>query len=164
MKTNPLSRPPFWFAVSTAVMTVLFVARTVQAAEGDLTLDQPATIGGVQAACTGVGEDARSDPQWKAYPLRVEVAGAGGQFLGDMTVSVKGKATDISVRCSGPWALFQVPTGQYRVTVSLGGGAQKNTTARVGSSGQSRVILHFPTVGTISPEGEANTEAQASLR
>ena len=46
-----------------------------------LPLDVPQTMRAMEAVCTGIGQDAREDPRWAAYPLKIELVGRAGQFL-----------------------------------------------------------------------------------
>jgi hypothetical protein len=129
-------------------------ALSVQAQEAPkLTLDVPTPVQNIQTACTGIGSTSREDPRWAAYPLRIEAVGAGGQFLGDVQLSVtSGNQTLITVRCGGPWLLLRLPPGAYRVNGSFEGRAVQ-ANANVPATGQGRVILRFPDAGgAVSPE------------
>ena len=118
-----------------------------------LRLDQPETMRGIEAVCTGIGTESREDPRWSAYPLRVEVAGQGGQLLGDVQLTLlKAGQALISVRCTGPWLLVRVEPGAYRVTADFEG-RMVAANANVPARGQGRVILRVPDAGgTVSPE------------
>ncbi len=110
-------------------------------------LDTPQTVSGVEMVCTGIGTEARNDPRWSVYPLRVEVAGIGGQFLGDVQFALEkeGKVLAQSV-CSGPWLLFKISPGRYRISATAEGKTVSSTTDAP-ISGQRRVILRFPELG-----------------
>ena len=41
------------------------------------------------AVCTGVSLDAREDPRWTAYGLKVEIVGARGRYLAEETLRVR---------------------------------------------------------------------------
>ena len=118
-----------------------------------LRLDMPQTIGDLEAVCTGIGTEARQDPRWTAYPLRVEVAGAGGQLLGEVGLTVTRQDRPLlSVRCGGPWLLVRLPPGAARITAEFEGRMVAANT-NVPATGQGRVILRFPQQGgTVSPE------------
>ena len=50
-------------------------ATSARAAPGgavNLPIDRPTTVGGVEVACTGIGQT-RTDPKWPAYPVRDRV-------------------------------------------------------------------------------------------
>jgi hypothetical protein len=120
-----------------------------------LPFDTPTMVDGVEAVCTGIGQDSRADPRWNAYPLKVVLAGEGGQFLGaaDVNVAAQGE-TRMDVRCGGPWVLFKLEPGRYAITAKINGNTAKSI-ANVSSAGQGRIILRFPAVGgAISPEHE----------
>lgn len=112
--------------------------------------DTPTRLGGVEAVCTGVGLDARENPAWAAYPLKVEFAGRGGQYLGDVHVTLSmASGTLVSVHCSGPWLLFRLPAGRYRIDADIEG-RTVSSAAIVSTSGQSRVILRYPDLGGVT--------------
>lgn len=50
---------------------------------GTLVPDKPVKNADIEAVCTGVGLEARQNPAWASYPLKIEVTGRGGQYLGD---------------------------------------------------------------------------------
>jgi hypothetical protein len=112
-----------------------------------LPFDQPASVDGIETVCTGVSLEARQNPSWQAYGLKVEVAGKGGQYLGDVTVRVSkdGKPVLAAV-CGGPWILFKLPPGRYRIDAAEEGQTAASA-AFVPNAGQGRIILRFPTLG-----------------
>jgi hypothetical protein len=118
-----------------------------------LPLDQPRTMRDMEAVCTGIGSDAREDPRWAVYPLKVEVAGRLGQFLGEAEVTItKGTEAVVTVRCAGPWILFKLSPGTYGVTAEVEG-TSKSGKVTVGAKGQARIVLRFPNQGgAVSPE------------
>src|SRR5262245_9202214 len=84
-------------------------------------MDTPMRMRAIEAVCTGVGEDARNDPRWARYPLRVEVVGAKGEYLGQAQVTItKDDEALASLNCGGPWVLFSLPAGSYSVTAEIG--------------------------------------------
>lgn len=112
--------------------------------------DTPTRLGGLEAVCTGVGLDARENPAWSAYPLKVEFAGRGGQYLGDVHVRLSMTSGALaSVNCSGPWLLFRLPAGKYRIDADIEG-KTVSSAAIVSTSGQSRVILRYPDLGGVA--------------
>jgi len=114
---------------------------------GLLPPDKPSMIGTVEAVCTGVGLDARENPLWAGYPLKVEVAGRGGQYLGEVQLTVtQAGQTIASLRCGGPWILLRLTAGRYAVEAQTEG-HKVSSSALVPANGQSRVILRFPDLG-----------------
>jgi hypothetical protein len=114
-------------------------------------LDQETTIAGVGVACTGIGQT-KSDPKWQAYPVLVEFAGPGGEFLADESMSVSdAKGTQLmTVACEGPWILLKLPPGKvYRVEGRVGRTAERTAsgTVKAPSHGQARFVLRFPPLG-----------------
>jgi hypothetical protein len=112
-----------------------------------LPYDTPTMIEGVETVCTGIGQDARSDPRWNAYALKVVLAGEGGQYLGEARVNVAAEGESMmDVSCGGPWVLFKLAPGRYAVTATINGNTARST-AFVSATGQGRIVLRFPSVG-----------------
>ena len=109
--------------------------------------DIPVTIDGVEIVCTGVGLEARGEPRWAAYPLKVEFAGKGGQYLGNVHIAVSkdGKGV-VEADCGGPWMLFKLPAGRYQAQATIEG-QTSSSAAYVPATGQGRIILRFPQLG-----------------
>jgi hypothetical protein len=124
-----------------------------------LPLDAPQAMRSMEAVCTGVGSDSRDDPRWAQYPLRVEVVGIQGQYLGEVRVTlIEGNEAIVSVRCGGPWVLFRIAPGTYGVTAEVGG-ASKSAKVTVDGKTQARVIIRFPDQGgAVSPEFKPATK------
>ena len=115
--------------------------------------DTPTKVGTVEAVCTGVGLDARQNPAWTAYPLKIEIAGRGGQYLGDVQLTLRRKDSLLAtVKCDGPWVLFKTDPGAYRVDVGTDG-QTATSNAYVPTKGQGRIIIRFPSLGgEVSPK------------
>jgi len=106
-------------------------------------LDRPMSMRAIEAVCTGISSEARADPRWAAYPLRIEVVGGAGEFLGEAQVTLsQGDEALAAVNCGGPWVLFKVMPGAYSVSAEIGG-TTKTARVNVGGSGQARVVLRF---------------------
>jgi hypothetical protein len=114
-----------------------------------LKADQPVSVGGVETVCTGSSVDARSNPQWRDYSLRLEFVGEAGQYLGDEQVDVKGHGESLGVHCAGPWVLMNLPEGYYIIATSVAEVSHKDIIGRVPASGQFRLIVRFPDTGGI---------------
>jgi len=132
--------------VIVGLMSALPVAAPAQEF-GTLVPDTPTRTANIEVVCTGVGLDARQNPAWADYPLKIEVAGRGGQYLGDvrLRLSQKDKAL-ATLTCGGPWVLFRVPTGRYQVEAETEG-RRVSSGAFVPAAGQGRIILRFPELG-----------------
>ena len=116
---------------------------------------QPMTISGVETVCTGTTTDVRADPQWRAYPFHLEVAGKDGQYLGDEQVTVTGNGHSVSVKCSGPWVLMKLPAGSYKVSLDVPEGGHQDVTVRV----PGRTVVHFPNAGgEVTPLGRVASQ------
>ena len=131
------------------VMCTIFLSTLIAAAHAQeskpqpFPLDKPMSMRAIEAVCTGVTLDTRSDPRWATYPLRIEVVGGGGEYLGDAQVTLsKGDETLAAVNCGGPWVLFKVMPGAYGVSAEIGG-ITKTARVNVGGSAQARVVLRF---------------------
>jgi hypothetical protein len=113
-------------------------------------VEQSANVHGINVMCTGVGIGAREEAMHSSYPLRVEIAGRNGQYLGDNTVELGGGqlAAPVMIHCMGPWVLFDVPDGSYSVTTRAGEGNESKTArVNVGGAGQDRLVMQFPALG-----------------
>lgn len=118
-----------------------------QETAGPLPFDSPVTMRDMEAVCTGIGADARTDPRWPTYPLRIELVGRAGEYLGEALVTVsKGGEAVIGARCGGPWLLLKLPPGAYDVTAEVEGRSMMSR-ATVRATGQARVVLRFPDLG-----------------
>jgi hypothetical protein len=110
-------------------------------------LDGQAVIGGVEVACTGIGET-RNDPKWSAWPVRVEFSNAQHAYETDAAVALvnaKGK-TVLTASCEGPWLLLKPGPGAYTVFARLSDSPAKPRSARfqTPAHGQIRVVIEFP--------------------
>lgn len=128
--------------------TFTLFASAAQAQPVRVHLDQETTIGGVGVACTGIGQT-KDDPKWLSYPVRVEFAGPGGEYLADEVLHVVDSHGQVlvDVGCEGPWVLLKLTPGQ-RYTLSArvkgSGAGTKDTTITVPTHGQGRFVLTFP--------------------
>lgn len=79
--------------------------------------DPEQTYGGIRYACTGVGEESRTDPRWPAYSVKLVFAAADGHFLGDVTVRIADSSGSevFAAKCLSPWMLVDLPPGKYQV-------------------------------------------------
>ena len=109
-----------------------------------MAMDTAVSFGGVQAVCTGVGS-AKDDPQWSAYPIKLEFSNGGAQFLSGAHVTLSG-AGSADLNCAGPWVLVKGTPGTYHVTASINGSSAKpaSATFTLGNGAQKRVELRFP--------------------
>jgi hypothetical protein len=112
-----------------------------------LPFDSPVSMRAMEAVCTGLGADARNDPRWATYPLRIEVVGRAGEYLGqaEVTLTQNGEAI-LSARCGGPWLLVRLPPGMYEVTATVQN-VSKMGRVTVPATGQGRLVLRFPELG-----------------
>ena len=105
--------------------------------------DQPVTIGGVEAVCTGVGS-AKDNPAWSGYPVKLVFANTAGEDLADVHVAItQGSRTVMETDCDAPWLLIKAPSGSYGVRASVGA---RTATAKFSAAGggQKTVTLMFP--------------------
>lgn len=109
--------------------------------------DEPAVVNGLELVCTGVGEDARNDPRWRAYPVRIEFANADAQYLSDavLAVSTAEGETLFEVTCDSPWILAKLVPGKYTLTATYDGIVKKEKFTAP-KSGQARFVVRFPEV------------------
>jgi hypothetical protein len=134
-------------AVSLAAALTL-VAGAAGADPTRIPLDQSITVGGIDVACTGIGQT-KSDPKWQAYPVRVEFADPHQAYLANETLSLadaKGHEL-LQVSCEGPWVLLKLPVGKsFKVTASLADqpAAPRTASVRAPAHGQARFVIVFP--------------------
>jgi len=134
--------------ISTAALAVLAAAGAATAAGPTVVpLDTETTVAGVPVACTGVGE-AKLNPHWDSYPVRVAFAGANGDLLADeaLTIFDESGAVVVSVGCTGPWILLKLPPGGYRIEGWLPKreAARQSGFFRVPPDGPVHLDLRFP--------------------
>lgn len=137
----------FAFLASLAIAAVLACAVARAADVNTVPEDQTVTINGIDIACTGVGDEARSDPRWRDYPVRIEFAGGEAQYLSDLDITIfdaKGESI-LEVRCNSPWLLAALPPGKYTVRGTFEH-LTKTAKFTAPSSGQARVIVRFPEI------------------
>ena len=133
--------------IATAVAASLASGVAV-AQPSEVKLDQTATLGGVEVACTGIGQT-KADPKWQAYPVRLEFATAQQTYLAGEEVTVldgKGRP-QFDLTCDGPWVLMKLPAGvAYRVEAKLTdqSAAPRSGTVKAPKQGQVRFVLTFP--------------------
>ena len=110
--------------------------------------DEPVTINGVGVACTGVGDEAKENPRWRDYSVRLEFAGGERQYLADLDVSLATARGDeiLAVRCGGPWLLVELEPGSYKVRAVFEHRITKTATFVAPSHGQKRIVVSFPEV------------------
>jgi hypothetical protein len=117
-------------------------------AQGTIAMDQPVTVGSIDTVCTGIGDDAQHDPRWRAYPVRIEFSNGGAQYLSGAHVELStasGKSL-AALDCAGPWVLFKLTAGHYKVSATLTGqqgGGTSSATFAPPAKGQKRVVLGF---------------------
>lgn len=130
--------------LSRGVFLIVCAAFAFQPAQAEsLVMDTPTAIGGIETVCTGVSLDARQNPRWNAYSLKVEIAGEGGKYLGSEAVTLRQDGKIVAdFDCGGPWVLFQLPPGRYEVEARIGE-QTASSAAFVPSEGQGRIILRF---------------------
>lgn len=127
-----------------------------------LDLDTPTRINGIEAVCTGVGQEARANPAWGGYSLKVEIAGSGGIYLGDESIRVRHDGSDlVSLSCIGPWILLQLVPGHYEIIADIDG-KTASSPAFVTAGIQGHIILRFPDMtATIYPRNYSDELAKA---
>lgn len=129
-------------------LSLLAFAVSPAFAQGSIPMDQPTTVGTVDTVCTGIGDDAQHDPRWLAYPVRIEFSNGGAQYLSGAHVELSTAAGKplAALDCDGPWVLFKLGKGAYKVTATLTGqqgGGTASATFSPPVKGQKRVVLSF---------------------
>lgn len=129
-----------------AVAAVLFVsAQSLPVSPPITPVDVETRLNGVEVACTGIGLEARSDPRWKSYGVRVELANSRSEYLTGGTVTVRdasGRAV-LSAQCDAPWLLLRLSPGRYSVEATMPDAAPRSSAFIAPRTGQLRVVLQF---------------------
>lgn len=135
----------FWSCVAIATVTACATARADDA--NTIPADQPTDVNGYEIACSGVGDEARVDPRWPAFAVKVEFANRDAEYLSDIDVSVADSAGKVlfHVRCETPWLLAKLPAGKYTVTGTYEG-ISKTAKLTAPATGQARVVVRFPEI------------------
>jgi hypothetical protein len=112
-----------------------------------LPVDKTTAVGGLEVACTGLGET-RLDPKWAAFPVRVEFSNGKAEYLTDGEIrltTAKGRPL-LHVSCAAPWVLLKTPPGEYHVYARLSDGSAEGKSApfKTPAKGQIRVVIAFP--------------------
>jgi hypothetical protein len=141
---SPLSR----FALVAGLAAFSFATAALADPPVRVPLDGETTLGGVDVACTGIGQT-KDQPKWLAYPVRVEFADAQRAYLAGeiVTVTSPGGEDLLTVSCEGPWVLLKLPKGQaYKVQAQLteDGVAPRGTVVKAPAHGQARFVITFP--------------------
>jgi hypothetical protein len=116
-----------------------------QSTAGGMPIDQETSVNGIEAACTGVGDQQENRARWSSYPVKLVVAGDRGQYYAGEHVSVTGRdgRPVADMTCNGPWVLMKLEPGAYKATVDLPGHAAKTISFTAPASGQHEVTVHF---------------------
>jgi hypothetical protein len=116
-----------------------------QSTNGGMPIDQETSVNGIQAACTGVGDQQENNARWSQYPVKVVVSGTGHQFFAGETVSVaKSDGTQVAqMTCNAPWVLMKLDPGSYHATVDLPGHPAKTVAFTAPSRGQREVNVVY---------------------
>ena len=127
-----------------ATVTAFSAVAALTATRALAVQDTPSNINGVDTVCTGVGS-AKDDPRWKAYPVKIVLATAGGADLANAHITLaKGGQTVVETDCDAPWVLFKAPPGQYTATATLiGGSGQSHSASFTSGSAQKEVTIVF---------------------
>lgn len=125
---------------------VIVLAQALSAQAQPMAMDRPVAVGDLETVCTGIG-DAKDDPRWPSYPIRIEFSNGAAQYLSGAHVTLSRGGKDVAdFDCLGAWVLLKGPTGAYKVTATIDGSAARPVSApfEMGSGKQKRIVLRFP--------------------
>lgn len=137
--------------IRTALASAALAATLAHAAAADsatfMPSNVPVEINGYEMACTGIGDEAQSDPRWKAFPVRIEFAGGNAQYLADVEARILDAAGKelVRVRCDSPWLLLKLEPARYRVEGTFRN-LVKASNFVAPAKGQARIIVRFPEI------------------
>ncbi len=129
-----------------AIAAILFAgAQALPSAPSIAPLDVETRLNGVEVACTGIGLEARSDPRWGGYGVRVELSNSRNEYLTGGTVTLRDAtgAAVFSAQCDAPWLLLRLSPGRYSVEATMPGAAPRSSAFIAPRTGQLRVVLQF---------------------
>jgi hypothetical protein len=135
----------------TAALVALLAFAGAAAAQGEaqgLPLDQTTTIGGIDFACTGIGQE-KQDPRWTAFPAKVEFADLQGDLIADEILSVTNAKGEVlaTVKCEGPWILLRpAAPGVYHVKGSFPEGNAPPQSGMFSIPGHVHLVMRFPAI------------------
>jgi hypothetical protein len=123
------------------------IALCTAASQAAIPMNQPVRVSGIRTVCTGVGMREEDNPQWDAYPVRVEFTDAQGAYTtgAHVVVSKESGATVAHFTCPANWALLDLAPGKYKVTARIGSGrgSVESASLTAPKNGQKDVILRF---------------------
>jgi hypothetical protein len=135
-----------WTGLIAAGITAFVVAGAAQAEPQPLPLDQVTTIGGVDFACTGIGQE-KQDPKWAAFPAKVEFADLQAALIADEILAVSdSKGAELaSVKCEGPWILLRPSApGIYHVKGWFPESGAPPQSGVFSVPGHAHLVMRFP--------------------
>jgi len=134
-------------AIAAASITMSLSHAALAESATSLPSDMPVDVNGYQLACTGIGDEAQTDPRWKAFPVRLEFAGGKAQYLADVEATVLDAAGKelFKVRCDSPRLLAKLEPGKYRVQGAFRD-LVKSSNFMAPKKGQARIIVRFPEI------------------
>jgi len=123
-------------------------AGMAQAPPQRVPVDRSVVVGGVEVACTGIGKNARDDPRWKAFPIRVVFSDPAGDLVTDVTLTLsKPKGSPmLKVACAAPWVLLKLQPGTYEASARREhpGATARTAVLHAPAHGQAVVNITFP--------------------
>jgi hypothetical protein len=135
----------FWGIVAVASFAAYHTARADDGAA--IAPDRPTEVNGINVACSGVGDEAREDPRWADFAVKIEFANRDAEYLSDIDVTLSEANGEVllHVRCETPWLLADLPPGKYNVAGTFEG-ITKTAKLTSPKAGQARVVIRFPEV------------------
>jgi hypothetical protein len=133
----------FLFSLAPLAVAIGVVGAATAAFAGQ---DEPFTVNGVTAVCTGVGS-AKDKPEWAAFPVKIVLANTAGENVAaaHYTVTRDGQ-TVLEADCDAPWLLLKGVPGNYSAVASSAEGGRSNSVTFTASNGpQKELTLMFPT-------------------
>ena len=132
--------------VALAVALVFALSMTPGSARAAEEAPQVRQIGSIAYVSGGVSEEDRMalEPIVRDFNLKLVFALRNGEYLSDTAVvvtSARGQSV-LEAKADGPWFFAKLPSGQYTVTATANGQAQRKT-ASVGGRGMKRLDFRW---------------------
>jgi hypothetical protein len=134
-----------WIGVAIVTLVSVLALQLGAAAAGDGL--EVKNYNGTTYMSGGAGEDERQALQSVAgdYPLKIVGALSTGDYVADARVVIRNARGEkvLDARTDGPWLFARLAPGVYQVE-SIYGGEMRRQTVRVGSGGQTVVMMRWP--------------------
>ncbi len=122
-------------------LVLLTAAGSLLAAGAGRAQDEERVYNGLKYVCTGFGLEARQDPRWNRYPVKLMFTTGTKSYIAD----ADGKAV-FEAHCDAPWLLVTLGPGRYVVTAVARGKHTSTVKIRVVEGKRTVLAIRFPQI------------------